>query len=459
MSTVDRTQIKKKNKTGRTLLIILLILALSAGAYFLNQRSQRRANEAALAQLETVPYARETLTSTISGAGPVRPRQSATLYWQTSGFVGERDREVGEEVTEDTILYRLDDSRLPAEILQAQLNLLNAQTSLQNLESDTDLQRVTLQNNLTNAEKTLTNLEQNLLALTSRECTDWRLTNLQTAYDDALESYQNWPTETRWLQVQAARADLDFCDPAVIASETASLNSQIDLQKQNIASWQAELDKIANGPDPGVKAKLELQLQLAEKQLEAETIKAPFDGTITALNYDLGDMVSVGSPAAQIADLSELFVDVPISEVDIPQIKAGQEAELVFDAYFDQTFYGKVVEVATVGVNTAGIVNYTVTIQLDSEHDGIKPGMTVGVNILVEEKPNTYTVPAESVVSRNGNYYVYVLRDGIPVEVEVKIGAYSSRKIEVLQADIQDGEPILLSPPVSLMDAFAGMGR
>jgi multidrug efflux pump subunit AcrA (membrane-fusion protein) len=85
--------------------------------------------------------------------------------------------------------------------------------------------------------------------------------------------------------------------------------------------------------------------------------------------------------------------------------------------------------------------------------------MTVGVNILVEEKPNTYTVPAESVVSRNGNYYVYVLRDGIPVEVEVEIGAYSSRKIEVLQADIQDGESILLSPPVSLMDAFAGMGR
>lgn len=457
MSTVDRPKIKKKNKTGRTLLIILLILALIAGAYVLNQERQRRANEAALAQLETVPYTRETLTSTVSGAGSIRPRQSATLYWQTSGFVGERDHEVGEEVKKDAILYRLDDSRLPAEMLQAQLNLLNAQTSLQNLESDTALQRVTLQNNLTNAEKTLTTLEHNLLALTSRECTDWRLTNLQTAYDDALESYQNWPTETAWLQVQAARADLDFCDPAVIARETASLNSQIDLQKQNIASWQAELDKIANGPDPEVKAKLELQLKLAEKQLEAQTIKAPFDGTVTALNYDLGDMVSIGSPAAQIADLSELFVDVPISEVDIPQIKIGQEAELVFDAYFDQTFYGKVIEVANVGVNTAGIVNYPVTIQLDSEHNGIKPGMTVGVNIIVEEKPNTYTVPAESVVSRNGNYYVYVLRDGIPVEVEVKIGAYSSRKIEVLQADIQDGESILLSPPVSLMDAFVGM--
>ena len=459
MSTADRPQVKKKKKTARRLLVILIILAIIVGAYFVNQERLRRTNEEALAQLETVPYARETLTSTISGAGTIHPRQSATLYWQTSGFVGEVDLEVGEIVMEDTVLYRLDDSRLPAEMLQAQLNLLNAQTGLENLESDTDLQRVTLQNNLTNAENTLTTLEENLVALTDRECTDWRLINLQTAYDDALESYREWSTQARWLQVQAARADLDFCDPAVITSETDSLNSQINLQKQNIAAWQADLEKIADGPDPDTKDKLELQLELAEKQLEGQIIKAPFDGTITSLNNKIGDMVSVGSPAGQIADLSELFVDVPVSEVDIPQIKVGQKAELVFDAFFDQTFTGSVVEVATIGVNTAGIVNYNVTIQLDSNHEGIRPGMTVGVNILVEEKPNTYTVPAESIVSRNGDYYVYVLRDGKPVEVEVKIGAYSSRKIEVLEADIQDGELILQSPPVSLMDSYMQMGR
>ena len=459
MSTIDRPQNKNKTKTGRRLLVIFLILALGAGAFFLNQQRLRKADETALAQLETVPYARETLTSTISGAGTIHPRQSATLYWQTSGFVGEVERAVGEEVSANTVLYRLDDSRLPAEMLQAQLNLLNAQTGLQNLDSDTDLQRVTLQNNLINAQNTLTTLEENLVALTDRECTDWRLTNLQTAYDEELERYREWSTQARWLLVQAARADLDFCDPAVIASETDSLTSQINLQKQNIAAWQAELGKIANGPDPKTTQKLELQLKLAEKQLEGQTVKAPFDGTITSLTFSRGDMVSAGSLAAQIADLSELFVDVPISEVDIPLIKVGQEAELVFDAYFDQTFSGTVVEVATIGVNTAGIVNYNVTIQLDSNDQGIRPGMTVGVNILVEEKPNTYTVPAESVVSRNGDYFVYILRDGKPIEVEVIIGAYSSRKIEILEGDIQDGESILLSPPVSLMDSFMRMGR
>jgi len=117
MSTADRPQIKKKNKTGRRLLIILIILGLIAGAIFLNQQRVRRAKEQALAQLETVPYARETLTSTISGAGTLRPRQSATLYWQTSGFVGEVGQSVGDVVTENTVLYHLDDTRLPAEIL------------------------------------------------------------------------------------------------------------------------------------------------------------------------------------------------------------------------------------------------------------------------------------------------------------------------------------------------------
>lgn len=459
MSTTDRTQFKKKKKTGRRLLIAFIVLALIVGAYFLNQERQRRANAEALASLETVPYTRETLVSTISGAGTIRPRQSATLYWQTTGFVGEVKHEVGEKVSANTVLYQLDESRLPAEILQAQLNLLNAQTGLQNLDSDTDLQRVSLQNNLTNAENTLNTLEQNLLALTDRVCEEWRLTNLQTAYDDALESYRNWPTETGWLQVQVARTNLDYCDPEVINSEIDSLNSQINLQRQNIAAWKEDLEKIVDGPDPDTKEKLELQLELAEKQLESQTIKAPFDGTITSLNYSLGDMISAGSPAAQIADLTQLYVDMPISEVDIPQIKVGQKAELVFDAYFDQIFYGTVAEVASIGVNTAGIVNYNVTVRLDSEHEGIRPGMTVGVNILIEEKPNTYTVPAESIVSRNGNYYVYVLRNGNPVEVEVKIGAYSSRKIEIVQADIQDGESVLLSPPISLMDTFMQMGR
>lgn len=458
MSTDESSKKTKKLKRPKWL-ILLLILALIVAAIFIYQQRALRINQQSLAELETEPYARETLISTITGAGTIRPKQSAVLYWQTSGFVGSADFSAGDEVPKGAILYELDASRLPADILQARLNLLNAQTSLNNLEADTDLQRVTLQNNISGAESSLESLNQNLLALTSRECTSWRLSNLQTAYDDALEAYQNYPSTARWMQVEAARADLAYCDPAKIEQEITALNHQISLQEQNIRGWQTELKKIASGPDPKVRERFQLQIDLAEKQLEGQAITAPFSGTITSLSFSEGDAVSAGREAAQIADLSALFVDVPISEVDIPLIKVGQKADLVFDAFYNQTFQGTVSKVDTVGTNAAGIVNYNVTVQLDSDPTGLKPGMTAGVTIIIEEKPNTYTVPADSIVSRNGQYYVFVLRENKPVQVEVKIGAYSSRKVEILQAEIADGELILVSPPSTLMDFFMRPGR
>ena len=69
MTTENKPQIKRKNKAGKRLLVIIILLGLVAGAFFLNQARVRSENEQALADLETVPYARETLTSTISGAG------------------------------------------------------------------------------------------------------------------------------------------------------------------------------------------------------------------------------------------------------------------------------------------------------------------------------------------------------------------------------------------------------
>ena len=74
--------------------------------------------------------------------------------------------------------------------------------------------------------------------------------------------------------------------------------------------------------------------------------------------------------------------------------------------------------------------------------------MTVGVNILVEKKPNTYTVPAESVVSRNGDYFVYVLRDGKPVEVEVQIGIDHPVKFRFGIADDNGRVEFLLAPRI-----------
>ncbi len=449
---------EKKKRKPRWWLTVLVLLAIVGAVLLINNYRQRQAMQATIADLSTTPLSRETLQTTISGTGNLRPRQSITLLWQSSGTVSQVDVAVGDMVEAGQVLLSLDENNLPAEIIQASLNKITVTQALDNLEANTLLQRATLNNNIQTARSAITDIETQLLNLESRECESWRLDNLRSDYENALEGYQNWPTESGWFRVQAAKSALDYCDPEVISQQISALQSQLDLQKENESLWQQDLERIQSGPDPVEVEKLELQLSMAEKQLENQYIKAPFNGTLLSLNQDTGDQVSPGSVAAQVADMSELFVEVPISEVDIPAIQIGQRVTLLFDAYFEEEFSGVVYDISESGERSTGVVNYTVTVRMEDQSARIKPGMTAAVSILTEEKPNTLVIPAESIFSRDGLDYVYVLRDGNPEMVQVTVGAYSNQLIEVLEADIAEGELIVVNPPIDTISNF-GIGQ
>ena len=155
--------------------------------------------------------------------------------------------------------------------------------------------------------------------------------------------------------------------------------------------------------------------------------------------------------AVEIADLDAYFVDIPVSEVDIPNIELGQIAQLSFDAYYEENFSGQVVTIAESGDRSTGVVELHRHHRDGSGFNKVKPGMTAGVQILTEEKPNVLVVASEAVFSRDGQDYVYVLRDNVLVSVPVKVGAYSNRMVELTEADIEEGELIVLNPPVSFL--------
>ncbi len=240
----------------------------------------------------------------------------------------------------------------------------------------------------------------------------------------------------------------------MISQQINSVQSQLDLQKENESMWRQDLEKIQFGPDPVEVEKLELQLSLAEKQLATQFIKAPFDGTLLSLVQVSGDQVRPGTVAGEVADISEMFVEVPISEVDIPAIQIGQSVSLFFDAYFEEEFSGVVSDISSTADRSTGVVNYTVTIKLEDQSDRIKPGMTAAVSILTDEKPGALVIPADSIFSRDGLDYVYVLRNGNPEMVQVTVGAYSNQLIEVLGTTIAEGELIVVNPPIDLLSSF-----
>lgn len=454
----DNAPMKRKKKT-RKWLPFLILLMIAGGVFLFTRYRQQQSVRETLANLRTEPLSRETLRTTISGTGSVRPQQSAILLWQTSGTVWRVEVEVNQEVESYDPLITLDPNKLSPEMMQADLNVLTAQQALDSLEESTDLQRVTLNNNIQQARQNLLTLETQLLNFEGRVCEDWRLSNLQRDYDNAFEEYQNFPNETRWFAVQAARQALDYCDPIVIELQIANLQSQIDLAEQNILQWEADLDEIKEGVNQKEKARLELQLAVAVKTSQSQKLSAPFDGTILAINQKVGDLVSPGTQAIEIADMRVFYVDVPVSEVDVPTINLGQKAQLSFDAYYDEIFEGEVTAIAESGNRSTGVVNYLVTIKMNETSPKIKPGMTAGVQILTEEKANVLVVPSEAVFIREGQDHVYVLRNGELVDVPIKVGGYSNRLVELMEADIREGEMIVLNPPANLFDRFGPPNR
>ena len=74
-------------------------------------------------------------------------------------------------------------------------------------------------------------------------------------------------------------------------------------------------------------------------------LEAPFAGTVTTANLKVGDQVSPASLGFRIDDLSHMYADIQVTEVDINRIALGQDATLTFDAIPNKEYKAKVTEV------------------------------------------------------------------------------------------------------------------
>jgi len=450
---VAGTQNKKKKRLTWLWLILAVIVigGLIVGWRILQNR--QNTNEA-LANIETEPYQRMTLNASIFGTGTVQPEQTAILSWSTSGIVGDVNVAVGQSVSEDDLLMELDPDSLSVDILQAQIELINAQNTLDDLYENWEAQLAQAKLDLLMAEEDLDDLATDRKIMNYQRCTDERIEELEDDLEAAEKLYDFFQTTDNLRIVNTAQANLDYCLADFTEQEVAEAELRVELGEARVATLQAQVDQLADGPDPDQVAIYETQVAIAQSRLDSPMIKAPFDGVVTFLYAIHGDVVQVGQQAVQIDKLDTLVLDVQISEIDIPFVKVGQPAELVFDAYFESTFAGEVTEISPVGKTVQGVVEYSVRIKILDADERIKPGMTAAVSIIFSEQKDALVVPNDAIVSIDGQDHVYVKRNGGYEAVSVILGNYSDYYSEVLDADIQEGELIALNPP----DEITGQG-
>lgn len=445
---------------------VILLVAISVFAC--------QSNTANGTTYQTTPATRGKLTAWVGATGTVRAAQSATLVWQTGGRVETVNVAIGDSVTTDKILASLAQASLSQEIVLAEADRVTAQQNLDNLKQSNITIAQGMQK-LSDAKQSVKDI-QDKLDFYERTSSEGRgsaelLKDIQEQIDKSKAQlkfmewignkyYKNTGDDLRRkaefnISLTGSRQNVTDLitrynwfagKPSEIFMEQTQADLKLAQAQQDDA--QRELDRLNNGNmvDDINAAKARLAAALSTQNLAK--IIAPFNGTVTQAQPQAGDRVSQGDVAFQVDDLSQLMIDLQISEVDINSVTVGQAVTVTFDAVQSKTYNGIVTKVDLSGHKNQGAVDFTTTVTLIDADELVKPGMTAAVTITVKEVSDALLVSNRSVRVVNGQRVVYILKNDQPVAVNVRLGAVADANSEVVGGDLQEGDLIILNPPV-----------
>jgi HlyD family secretion protein len=225
--------------------------------------------------------------------------------------------------------------------------------------------------------------------------------------------------------------------------------------------------------------------------------EAPFDGIVSALNVEQGEIVITGTmnnPGTQIltvSDLSKMLVRADVDETDVVDMQLGQRAKITVDALPDTSFQGTVIEIGntakrSITSTVEGQTNFEVKVVFDEDVPEVRPGMTADVEIETATHPKTSAVPIQAVVVRTDRELeraarkgkpapraskgeaiaadedtvgrkekeitgVFAVKDGVAKFVPVRTGIAGETMIEVF-GDLKPGESVVTGPYKALRE-------
>lgn len=186
------------------------------------------------------------------------------------------------------------------------------------------------------------------------------------------------------------------------------------------------------------------RLKTQKEQIRKMTIISPIDGMVLRREIEPGEFVKQGDTAFWVGQPKPLRITAEVDEEDIPLVKLKQRALIKSDAFPEQVSEGLISDITPKGdpLNK----NFRVRISLP-ENSPLYVGMTVEVNIIINEVDNATLVPASSVVDSK----VYIKNFSGIIEKEVKTGIKGETNIQILEG-IGDNDEILLKPSLYLIN-------
>lgn len=196
---------------------------------------------------------------------------------------------------------------------------------------------------------------------------------------------------------------------------------------------------------------LDHHIQELEARHEAAVVRAPFAGTVYRTDFKKGETVHVGAPVVWFADLDRLRVRANVDQVDLGRVALGQPVGIRSNAYPDRAWEARITELIPHVVLKKSRLVAEGLAEVMPPAEGLVPGMTVDVEIMVAAVPEALQVPAEAVFTDEGGAFVYRVQDDRVQHTRVEVGRSTVARIEILEG-LKDQDSVVLGPVSGLED-------
>ena len=294
---------------------------------------------------------------------------------------------------------------------------------------------------LSNLEKDMAIAESNLL--TSKNMLNHAQRMSERGYVSDLE------VEEKEFSVTQAAFDVEVKKTQIDVLKRYTKAIQLETLKGNLAADSArhEADKERAFADAQRRDR-------ALEELEHCVIKADRPGLVIypsaaawkqAPDIEEGATVHKDQVLLLMPDLSKMQIKVGIHESMIDRVKPGLPALVTLP---DRTLKGEVASVATVtspaGWWTGNVVTYETIIKLPSV-EGLKPGMSAEVEVIMESYTDVLSVPVSSVLETAEGAFCWIKTPSGPEKRTVQLGD-TNDVFMIVESGLQEGDEVVLNP-------------
>lgn len=313
----------KKFFNKKVIISLLLVICIIGTTVFIKVKFLTT-KEAAQNTVRYTALSKMSLSKSVSSSGNIKSAKTSSISSSLGTVVKQINVKLGDTVKAGDVIAIMDTTELEAEISTLQTNLETSKTKAQ-ANVNTKLAAYEAAQAAYNAS--ISGAATNTSSSESSSDVSSHIVSLATTSSSSGNSKSSSSSSGNSNSQGGGN------------SNSSSQSSSSQTPTEALAKAKSEYDSAVADYNSACSSK---DLENKQAELASAIITAPFDGTITAVNEEVGQ--STSGSLFEIQDLNSLIVDVNVSENDISKVQVGQKATIVVDAVNSGELEGEVIQ-------------------------------------------------------------------------------------------------------------------